>query len=98
MNGSVRSRLMAMGGMELEVVDSGVWQIDLAQPRAPAGVRTAYMSTECTMSALGTKGIWGLSGLEVACGMQGKVPILAPAGYCAGWRGRGFLGALGTCA
>jgi hypothetical protein len=80
MSRSVRSRLMAMGDMELEVVDSGVWQIDLAQPRAPAGVRPAYMSTEGIMRALEAKGIWGLSGLEVAYRMQGKVPILAPAG------------------
>ena len=67
MNGSVRPRLMTIGEMELEVVHSGVWQIDLAQPRAPAGVRTAYMSTEGILSALETRRIWGLSGLEVAC-------------------------------
>ena len=80
MNGSVRSRLMAIGGMELEVVDSGVWQVDLAQPRVPASVRPAYMSTDGILRALEAKGIWGISGLEVAYRMQGKVPILAPAG------------------
>ena len=80
MSRSVRSRLMAMGDMELEVVDSGVWQIDLAQPRAPAGVRPAYMSTEGILRALEAKGIWGLSGLKVAYRIQGRVPILAPAG------------------
>ena len=76
MNGSVRSRLMAIGEMELEVVDSGVWQVDLAQPRVPAGVRPAYMSTDGILRALEAKGIWGLSGLEVAyrTGCKGMFP------------------------
>ena len=90
MSRSVRLRLMAMGGMELEVVDSGVWQIDLT-PRAPVGVRPAYMSTEGILRALETKGIEELSGLKVIYRMQGKVPILAPAGTLPEGAERDFL-------
>ena len=42
----VRAQLMAKSEFELKVVDSGVWQLDLAQPRIPATERAGFASTE----------------------------------------------------
>ena len=57
---------MAKSEFELKVVDSGVWQLDLAQPRIPATERAGFASTEAYLRGFEGKGIWGLSGLEVS--------------------------------
>ena len=80
LSSSMRARLMAKGMMEERVLDSGLWQIDLQEPRLPATEKAGFASTEAYLRGFEGKGIWGLSGLEAAFRLQGRVPTLAPAG------------------
>ena len=48
----VRAQLMAKSEFELKVVDSGVWQLDLAQPRIPATERAGFASTEAYLRGM----------------------------------------------
>ena len=61
-------------------MDSGLWQIDLQKPRPPATERAGFASTDAYLWGFEGKGIWGLSGLEVAFRLQGRALTLAPAG------------------
>ena len=74
---TMRAQLMARGTMEGRVLESGVWQLDLQAPRIPATKRAGFASTEAYLRGFEGKGIWSLSGLEVAFRIQGRVPTLA---------------------
>jgi hypothetical protein len=87
---TMRARLMARGTMEERVLESGVWQLDLQAPRIPATKRAGFASTEAYLRGFEGKGIWGLSGLEVAFRIQGRVPTLAPAGTVPSGESDGF--------
>ena len=87
---TMRAQLMARGTMEGRVLESGVWQLDLQAPRIPATKRAGFASTEAYLRGFEGKGIWGLSGLEVAFRIQGRVPTLAPAGTVPSGESDGF--------